>query len=193
MLFSAVRKNGVLQIVMLAQKKRARRSFISTLSEAKTVLGLVSSDSLSMKELRNFYFVAAKACHPDTKGDNAAAGDDDDGHARFIRLTEAYEFIQKTLLQTGAASDVATVDISASEDSIFRVACQEELGLAAETVEECKQNPGFRQWLQGNTDAAHLWRNFFMLHGGLAPRLRPLPMLGHGSTQRLVQRRPKRR
>lgn len=148
---------------------------IATLHEAKVVLGLgtskTESKNPSLQELRQSYFIAAKACHPDTNGGNV-----DDSHELFIRLTEAYEYIQKMIFQSNSCG-ADTAVVSVSEDAMFRRACQEELGLPAEKVEECKRNPGFRQWLRGNTDSAQLWRNFFMMHGGLAPRLRPVPAL----------------
>lgn len=54
----------------------------------------------------------------------------------------------------------------------FRAACQAQLGLPAEIVEECKQNPVFRVWLHGNNSHwAQMWRTFLAGHGGWAPQL----------------------
>lgn len=118
-----------------------------------------------MTELRFAYFQKAKECHPDVR----PQGDQESSHYDFLQVTMAYELLQQEL--TGKDPLNETVDISYSEEQAFRTACEQQLGLPAEIVEECKTNGMFREWLTGNTDSAHTWRNFFMQHGGLAPRL----------------------
>lgn len=140
---------------------------------ARALLGLPAKASkettpLTLKELRHAYFAAAKKCHPDTKPDNEdeEKGSDD----AFLQITRAYELLQAEINQTEILLEST---ISSSEEEEFRRACRTELGIDAEIVEECKQNPAFRQWLLGRTDAAYHWRVFFLQHGGLAPKLRP--------------------
>ena len=149
-----------------------RRNLLSSRSistqAARSLLGLPTdiTQAVSLQEVRQAYFAAAKQCHPDMQTN------DSDGHEEFLALTKAYE-----VLHSQAKSDHSedeTVIITVNEEEEFRAACQRNLGVPAEIVEECKQNPMFRRWLGGNTDAAHTWRDFFVQNGGLAPKLRPL-------------------
>jgi hypothetical protein len=160
-----------------------------TSQAARALLGLptcktrneASSTPLTLKELRHAYFAAAKKCHPDLKnsndnGDNDHNSDDNsdnnnDDSETFLQVTLAYEMLQAEITKD---QDLLISTITVSEDEEFRRACRTQLNIDAEIVEECKQNPMFRQWLMGRTDSAHLWRSFFTQHGGLAPKLRPL-------------------
>lgn len=169
-----------------------QRRYITTRA-ARALLGFPSKSStdekpITLKELRHAYFAAAKKCHPDmqqppapTNNDSKSSDDDDDAEKNndtdkdeskddFLQLTRAYEILQAEITKDG---NLILSTISASEEEEFRLACQSELGVAAEIVEECKRTPIFRQWLIGNTDAAHRWKIFFLSHGGLAPKLRP--------------------
>jgi hypothetical protein len=99
----------------------------------------------------------------------------------FLRITNAYELLQQEAIKS---TNYVT---SQEEEEDFRNACEQQLGLSAEIVEECKQNPAFLRWLSGRTDSAHYWRSFFHQNGGLAPRLQHLSryderMLQLGST-----------
>jgi len=142
---------------------------------ARALLGLpptkrksASATSLTLKELRHAYFAAAKKCHPDV----VQANNNDNGSLSldFLQLTRAYELLQGEITQN---PDFIIQSISTDEEEEFREACQKVLGIKAEIVEECKQNPMFRKWLIGRTDAAAYWQSFFTQHGGLAPKLRP--------------------
>jgi hypothetical protein len=167
---------------------------------AKSLSSLLSL-SLTRKELRAAYFVAAKHSHPDSavaavtvdaltttaSSTTSSASSMDKSQApivdpteRFRAVTEAYELLLHWISRDSKSSfdddydDVMAVD----EEEAYRQACLEWLGQTAETVEESKQCPAFRQWLHGRTDAAWHWQNFFMLHGGLmARRLRQRPTL----------------
>jgi len=167
----------------------SRRSL--TLESARSMLGLSDQTKFSLRDLRDAYFAAAKQCHPDvakhnnqkkkSAGDSISDDDDDeststssdrDPHADFLQLTTAYELIQSELLDTGTSSQNELDSlITYDEEQEFRLACERHLGLSAEVVEECKRSVPFRQWLDGRTDAAHLWRDFFAQNGGLAPKL----------------------
>ena len=116
-----------------------------------------------MLELRIAYFRKAKECHPDVR----SPADQASPHQDFLEVTMAYEKLQQEV--TGLETDA--IEMSFTEEQSFRIACEQQLGLPAEIVEECKTSPMFREWLSGNTDSAHHWRNFFMQHGGLAPIL----------------------
>jgi hypothetical protein len=148
---------------------------VTTARQARMLLGLSSNDeALEMVTLRKAYFVAAKQCHPDTF--SSSSEQEEVGYERFLHVTEAYELLAAQLATAAASShhdsrfDDDTIYTKSEQDS-FRAECQRKLGLSAEIVEECKRSNGFRQWLQGNTDSAYLWRDFLMQHGGLAPRL----------------------
>jgi hypothetical protein len=162
--------------------RRMSSTTVTTARQARMLLGLSSNDdTLEMVTLRKAYFVAAKQCHPDTFASSSATAADDEqgeqvGYDRFLHVTEAYELLAAQLATAAAASHHdrrfdGNNTISKSEQESFRAECQRILGLSAEIVEECKRSHGFRQWLQGNTDSAYLWRDFLMQHGGLAPRL----------------------
>jgi hypothetical protein len=154
--------------------RRMSSTTVTTARQARSLLGLSShNDTLEMVTLRKAYCEAAKQCHPDTF---ASSSEEEVGYERFLHVTEAYELLAAQLATAATAShhdrrfDDDT-SISKSEQESFRAECQRILGLSAEIVEECKRSHGFRQWLQGNTDSAYLWRDFLMQHGGLAPRL----------------------
>jgi hypothetical protein len=143
-----------------------RNRFFSVTAALDT-LRLKQSD-FSPKDLRDAYFTAAKLCHPDlnkTKSNGNLT-------ERFLKITEAYELLQKR--NTGFDDDEIDMThiITKTEEQMYRDACRQCLGLDAETVEESKKCPLFRDWLKGQTDAAFTWSNFFMSHGGLAPMLR---------------------
>ena len=70
---------------------------------------------------------------------------------------------------THTSCSILSVLLGEAEE--YRAACLSWLGLEAESVEEAKACPMFREWLQGNTDGAQHWRSFLALNGGLAPRL----------------------
>ena len=116
-----------------------------------------------MLELRLAYFRKARECHPDVR----SQADQESSHQDFLKVTMAYELLQQEV--AGFATEA--IEISSTEEQSFRIACEQQLGLPAEIVEECKTSSMFREWLSGNTDSAQHWRNFFMQHGGLAPIL----------------------
>lgn len=153
-----------------------------TTRAARSLLGFPTKASkdempITLKELRHAYFAAAKQCHPDVAS-TATADDNDDNEEdteegstdQFLQLTKAYELLQAAITQDG---DLLLSTISKSEEEEFRIACQSELGVAAEIVEECKRTPIFRRWLNGGSDGSRRWKMFFLSHGGLAPKLRP--------------------
>jgi hypothetical protein len=113
-------------------------------------------------------------------------------HQDFLQITMAYEILQNELAGYGE-DKYNSIVIPYDEEQAFRVACEQQLGLPAEIVEECKENTMFREWLTGNTDSAHTWRNFFMQHGGLAPKLKASAgVIEAGAVSTLVPRRRKR-
>mmetsp|Transcript_30409 Transcript_30409/g.71077 ORF Transcript_30409/g.71077 Transcript_30409/m.71077 type:complete len:162 (+) Transcript_30409:1817-2302(+) len=120
--------------------------------------------------------------HDDDDDDDSGSGNENDTtatHANFITLTQAYEVLQR---QTSCGqidkrfanhADDAEYNLQRErEEAYYRAACEQRLGLEAEIVEECKASPLFLQWLSGRTDAAQTWRDFFVEHGGLGPKLR---------------------
>jgi hypothetical protein len=141
-----------------------------------------------------FVFILCINHVPDTSKSDAA-----DAQDRFIRVTEAYEFLLEKI--TGQAvdsssSDVIDVrdeDVTMQQEADFRVGCKEMLGLTAEKVEESKRCPLFREWLKGRTDSAYLWQSFLMQHGGLAPMLRPVTLLATGPLELRKSRRKRSR
>jgi hypothetical protein len=139
-----------------------------TTTAAKSVLGFKKDSKPTIKELRHSYFEAAKQCHPDMKRQNE---DGETVHVvlDFRDITEAYEH----LLNGNHVRDGEDFLISLDEEDHYRQACLVVLGISADIVEESKQNPMFRHWLDGNTDGAQHWRAFFAVHGGLAQKLRP--------------------
>lgn len=151
------------------------RRWITT-KQAQETLGL--APSYTTQELRRAYFAAAKKCHPDALQKNEKDVDVD--IAKQFRLVSlAYEKLHSSTTQLHNSNnnnnnqDGNNCWSSSSMDQQlkFRMACQTILGVPAEIVEECKRDAKFRQWLSGNTDAAFYWRNFFSVHGGLAPML----------------------
>lgn len=155
------------------------------LQSAEQLLGLTDKPRYTARELRMAYFGAAKRCHPDSSHEEKARDmAPTDAARRFLAVTEAYELLRTTGADGGG--DAAWPEAEASfvtktEEEEFREACKEWLGLPAETVEESKKCPLFREWLQGGTDAACHWSNFLFLHGGLVPKLRPpSALLGEG-------------
>jgi len=146
------------------------RRNLTTGSAAKKLLGIIESTDVSLKELRAAYFRAAKRTHPDMKiyGQSTVNGVDE-----FRRITEAYELLMASREMNGTFEREAHDLISEEEEERYRNACISVLGIPAEIVEESKQNPMFREWLQGNTDGAQWWRMFLANNGGLAQKLRP--------------------
>jgi DnaJ domain len=179
----------------------ARITTTTTTREARTLLGIPNHAVLEMTVVRKAYFAAAKMCHPDTKSTSILVDEEaDDGYERFLQVTDAYELLAAQLCSdSNKSSNDNIIIIPKSEEESFRYECQHRLGLSAEIVEECKNNPSFRQWLLGNTDSAYLWRDFLMQHGGLAPRLnssQPILEIAAGAGDealRSQQRRKRRR
>jgi hypothetical protein len=161
-------------------------------SDAKRLLGFGSWDKPTVPELRAAYFEAAKQTHPDMlsgdKNTDAAA-------SGFRNVTQAYERLLHSPSELSDRSDDDVEIISQDEEERYRTACLDFLGIPAEIVEESKQNPMFRRWLGGNTDAAEHWRSFFASHGGLAQKLRPPSgYLGVGLSERPgFETRPRRK
>lgn len=153
-----------------------------TLQSAERLLGLTDSPRYTARELRDAYFDAAKSCHPDSTHEAKARKSlaPIDAARHFLEVTEAYELLRSGK-NASFQSDASFV--TKSEEQEFRDACKEWLGLDAETVEESKRCPLFRRWLQGGTDAACHWNNFFFLNGGLVPKLRPpAALIGEGGS-----------
>lgn len=178
---------------------------ISTTAAALDLLSLTNKPNFTPLELRDAYFSAAKRCHPDSSFQKQQKDNNTDIYdltSRFLQLTDAYECLQKksesnTHYKGKPSStydwnniDEDDVKISETEEEEFRAACIEYLGLQAEVVEESKRCPLFRDWLRGNTDAAIHWKMFFMLYGGLAPKLNPVSnLLDSGSLGKKIDRR----
>ena len=170
---------------------------------ARAILGLPSeteqnhtttttrTTTLTLPQLRQAYLTAAKQCHPDVVAPKAGAGPHhkQEAHVEFLRITQAYERLQDDLMRAQRKGQYSNYNYDDDDDdeydnsdSDFDAACQQQLGLSAEIVEECKQNPIFRQWLQNNNSHwAQIWRTFLASHGGWTPRL-VKPSLGCGST-----------
>ncbi len=156
------------------------------INEALQILNLQHKPHYTNFDLRDAYFAAAKLCHPDSKNSNKNRdnNDVDDGNStiQFLKVTEAYELLL-TVSKTKHNQNYKNTNsynhddldpnyiIPKSDEENYRTACQEFLGVDAETVEESKRCPLFREWLKGRTDAAYHWNRFFMVNGGLAPML----------------------
>lgn len=146
------------------------RKFSNVIDKHEAMRILSLTQSFSPKDLRDSYFHKAKLCHPDSAQTNISQ---DELTSRFLQITEAYEFLQKYKKESiGMEDDIDLNFISKTEEQHYREACRESLGLDAETVEESKRCPLFREWLKGRSDAAFHWNAFFMKHGGLAPMLK---------------------
>ena len=162
-----------------------RQRFATTsAAAARAKLGLPAI--FSARELKDAYYQLAKSCHPDAVFGGRTDTDDDDTlrgrqeqTRRFLALSDAYEALQTEDAGTAAFHDVS-VD-SAMSDRDFRAACQSWLGLEAETVEECKRCPMFREWLSRGGAAPNAWRTFLSSHGGFAPVLRRAQLQLDGS------------
>ena len=141
-----------------------RRSITTT--AAKSMLGFKKEARPTIKELRHAYFEAAKLCHPDMQQDH-----NEEDQRDFRDITEAYEHLLNGKHHRAHGDDY--FQVSVEEEEQYRQACIDILGIPADIVEESKQNPMFRHWLDGNTDGAQYWRSFFAVHGGLAQKLRP--------------------
>lgn len=155
------------------------------INEALRTLNLQHKPHYTNFDLRDAYFAAAKLCHPDSKNSNKNRDTDyDNCTIQFLKVTEAYELLltisktkhhQKNHKSTNSYNHDDFLDpnyiIPKSDEENYRTACQEFLGVDAETVEESKRCPLFREWLKGRTDAAYHWNRFFMVNGGLAPML----------------------
>ena len=154
-----------------------------TTRAALSMLGM--EGAFTQRQLRDAYYTAAKRCHPDLVSADETPLD-------FREVTDAFEQLMKdrSMMELDENDDEL---ITVSEDERFRTACREILGLSAEIVEESKRDPKFRQWLKGNTDAAHYWSNFLMGHGGLAPQLRPPAGYIGQNEERVVRKSDTRR
>ncbi len=171
-----------------------------SVNRALRLLQLHHNPNYTPNELRDAYFKSAKLCHPDSSSASNKGGDDA-CTMQFLEITEAYELLGRRKNSTNTSTEGTRTNkndgngsgssyddsyndefiIRRSEEEQFRTACREYLGLDAETVEESKRCPLFREWLKGKTDAAFHWNNFFMLNGGLAP------MLNREKTHRISQ------
>lgn len=185
----------------------------SAIRSAIDILNLSDKPNFNPRELRDAYFAEAKLCHPDSNTKRSAVPSEPHKHdsaTQFHRINEAYDLLLKYPTPTTGFSNGATAEdghsddtdddfshiVSKSEEQFFREACREYLGVDAETVEESKRCPLFREWLKGRSDAAFHWNNFFMLHGGLAPMLdrRRSPRIsedGEGRRRRRKSHSPK--
>ena len=166
-----------------------------TTASAERLLGLSSITKYTARDLRDAYFDAAKRCHPDSSHNKDQYIGVKDPGRHFLAVTEAYEMLQGCMsVSTGTSwYETEASFVTKSEEEEFRDACKEWLGLPAETVEESKRCPVFREWLEGNTDAAMIWSNFFALNEGLAPKLRPpAALIGEGSPTGGINRRTRR-
>lgn len=167
------------------------------LRSAEQLLGLNDKARYTARELRDAYFNAAKRCHPDSSHESKTDSNisSSDATKRFLAVTEAYELCATVSRGGGAAWPEAEASfVTKTEEEEFREACKEWLGLPAETVEESKRCPLFREWLQGGTDAACHWGNFLFLHGGLVPKLRPpSALIGEGERRSGPNRRKRAR
>jgi hypothetical protein len=176
---------------------------------------------LTQPQLRKAYLAAAKRYHPDTIHITTVDPDqEEDKHQRrteaakkFHLVSEAFEALQSRISGTKMSGyswsdereeEESTADgaygngnlSSYEEEQSFRQACIDVLQVPAHIVEEAKRDPAFLQWLQGNTDAAHLWRDFLHQHGGMAPVLATsnarqpsfLPLKGAGPVRRSRRR-----
>lgn len=144
-----------------------QQSRLLTSTSARKLLRIRHDEAITPKALRLAYFEAAKGCHPDSDAD---CENKEHLVQQFLKVTDAYEFLQGNAVVVGAAADLG---ITEQQERVYRQACQDWLGLDAEIVEESKKCPMFRQWLTGKEKAAQTWSNFFQIHGGLAPMLRP--------------------
>lgn len=147
-------------------------SRLITVRAARELLGFDQTSPIQVKQLRAAYFAAAKQCHPDARTSSSNSADD------FLQLTAAYEVLLQQ--ETTVTFTEAVSVVGYEEEQAFRAACELQLGVDAEIVEECKQSPEFRHWLTGRTDAAHTWRDFFRQNGGLAPKLQSFVKLPAG-------------
>lgn len=179
---------------------RARKLLNLPAAHTSITRSTAEHEILSTKQLRLAYFQAAKMCHPDiidaddytlpgSAIDKKAARRQDSAN-QFMRVTEAYEFLLNRInpSKNYSASDL----VSEKEEGDFRRNCQDWLGIPADVVEESKRCPLFREWLKGNTDAAHHWKIFLMQNGGLAPRLRATVLVEAGEESAVATSRRRR-
>lgn len=168
---------------------------IST-TAAKSMLGFPDDKRPSIRELRNAYFAAAKRCHPDVLNQQRQQQGEEYSTTPvfdFRDITDAYEHLLNGDHIEHNQEETDNV-VTCNEEEEYRDACKTMLGLPAEIVEESKQNPMFRRWLEGNTDAALHWRSFFAAHGGLAQKLRPVSgYLGPGIRDSVFRKSDRRR
>jgi len=166
----------------------ANRKRYLTLDSAKQMLGLKNYDSLTTKQVRHAYFRIAKGCHPDLQ--DAAENNGQKNNSDFIKLTEAYETLVDFQQNGGDPFDVSI--ISMEEERRYREACEDWLGLSAEIVEESKKCSMFRDWLADRNHNTYRWKVFFAANGGLAPKLRPKPLLENNNEPKPLRRRRRR-
>jgi hypothetical protein len=160
-----------------------------TTAVAKSMLGFTEHSKFTIRELRHAYFEAAKLHHPDVIKQHQ--NNTDIKQYDFRDITIAYEH----LLNSPHTSQTDEPIITHDEETEYRTACLDILGIPAEIVEESKKNPMFRQWLMGKTDAAMHWKMFLSKHGGLAEKLVPRVQVGKGEevVRRVDTRRKRRR
>lgn len=167
-----------------------------TTAAAKSMLGIPPEYQYTIRELRHAYFEAAKLHHPDVLKRQQQQQERSDSNNNnnettfydFRDITNAYEHLLHSsndpLQQSPSSEPIITHD----EETEYRTACLEILGIPAEIVEESKKNPMFRQWLMGKTDAAMHWKMFLSKYGGLAEKLRPRVQIVRGDGEEGVRR-----
>ena len=186
-IFSSISRSRI----HLAQAPSQIKLFFSSTASSSSINSALDLLNLkrgfSPRDLRDAYFSAAKKCHPDSQTVHTNIPVDGDAKKKqelsnmFLEVSEAYDLLQTCSIDkegvttgiNGKSSDIDGMElITKSEEQYFREACREYLGVDAETVEESKRCPIFREWLKGKSIDAFHWNLFLMKHGGLSPMLR---------------------